>query len=674
MLAALIGSAVLLGQCADETMIPLRPRPTEANPLTGMETFDHPEIGVMTVGGVSCTATLIAPNVVVSSAHCVGYGSQSAQGDWGRFFVHKGPEEQALAFVIDRYVSSSTRVSADDIALLHLATSVSREIATPACLSASPPSATAPLALFGYGCARRDVAHNRGAKVRFDFANGQLTSNLCPGDSGGPVMLRSTGAIVRISRVFSGEMGASDTFANVASNSQALLAKVREWGSVSPMCGANGPVLPAMVLPPVPNDDPCGRFAGTNLYSCISGTEMVRCMNNRLEQVSCANGCVTRPGSLNDVCAPAPTAERCDDWSSPTRFSCNHTGSQRTLCLQGRLLAESCDFVCNPVADQDAICADSGMPRQPRPVMDSGVRPVDSGVVPRVDVVVPRVDTYVPPVDSYVPPRVDSGVNPIADSGSPMVRPPGDVTWTPWPSQHNRSNAPWGTALTDIIRHLPLSYGDTYADSDLVTYGHETTHGINSHARNNLNRTGRRANGFYCMNDRVAIVAEPAIRKSAIAMYVPNSLRGTRFALYITGSPDWDDTPLYVWDEWVAYTNGSEVAMSLTREGLWRYPWRDAVAGTLEFVIYALATAMAVEVGDAAYFRDNAQFRAFLAWNARRSMELFRAGASNANFQWAQQDQMLRALQTSPDAAAMREFARRVFGRPWAQEVLGLDP
>jgi hypothetical protein len=232
----------------------------------------------------------------------------------------------------------------------------------------------------------------------------------------------------------------------------------------------------------------------------------------------------------------------------------------------------------------------------------------------------------------------------------------------------------WGTALTDIIRHLPLSYGDTYADADLVTYGHETTHGINSHARNNLNRTGRRANGFYCMSDRVAIVIEPNIRKSAVAGFVPNSLRGSRFALYITGSPDWDDTPLYVFDEWVAYTNGSEVAMSLTREGLWRYGWRDAVAGSLEFTIYALATAMAVEAGDPAYFRDNAQFRAFVAWNAQRAMDLFRAGATNGNFQWAQQDQLLRSLQTSNDANAMREFARRVFGRPWAAQVLGLEP
>jgi len=256
----------------------------------------------------------------------------------------------------------------------------------------------------------------------------------------------------------------------------------------------------------------------------------------------------------------------------------------------------------------------------------------------------------------------------------PMLRPPGDVVWVSWRAQQSRTNAAWGTSLTDIINHLPASYGSTYADADLITYGHETTHGINSHARNNLNNTGRRANGFYCMNDRVAIIVEPAMRKSAVAAYVPTSLRGSRYSTYITGAPDWDDRPLYIFDEWVAYTNGSEVGVNLQRAGLWRYGWRDGVAGTLEFTLYALATAMAVEAQDPAYFRDHTQFRAFVAWNARRAMELYRAGAATESFRWDRQDAMYRGLQVNPDAEAMRAFARRVFGAAWATEVLGLTP
>lgn len=250
----------------------------------------------------------------------------------------------------------------------------------------------------------------------------------------------------------------------------------------------------------------------------------------------------------------------------------------------------------------------------------------------------------------------------------------GDPVWTSWGAQQSLSNAAWGTALTDIANHLPRSYGNTYADSDLITYGHETTHGINSHARNNLNTTGRRANAFYCMNHRVALVVEPNIRKSAVAEYVPASLRGSRFATYVTGQTAWDDTPTYIWDEWVAYTNGSEVGIDLARAGLWRYGWRDGVAGTLEFTVYALALGMAVEARDPTYFRDNTQFRAFLAWNARRAMNLYRQGAAMEQFRWATQDTYYTALRQSPDAEALREFARRIYGRAWAAEVLGLAP
>lgn len=303
--------------------------------------------------------------------------------------------------------------------------------------------------------------------------------------------------------------------------------------------------------------------------------------------------------------------------------------------------------------------------------MDSGV---DSGVTPPPPP--PPMDSGVARPDSGVA-RPDSGVAPPDTGSSPDATAPpsaGDPTFIAWPSQHTRSNSAWGAELTDIIRHLPLSYGDTYADSDLVTYGHETTHGINSHLRNYRNMTGRRANGFYVMNDRGVIIVEPNIRKSAVAPYVPASLRGSRFALYVQGSSAWDDRPLYIFDEWVAYTNGSEVGVGLARAGLWRYGWRDAVAGTLEFVVYSMAVAMAVEAGDPTYFRGDAQFRSFIQWNTRRAMTLYREGSASPHFRWDTQDNYLRALRTSPDAEALRTFIRRTFGRAWAAEVLGLDP
>lgn len=276
-----------------------------------------------------------------------------------------------------------------------------------------------------------------------------------------------------------------------------------------------------------------------------------------------------------------------------------------------------------------------------------------------------------PPVEVATPPPECGGPACAPKTGAYFEGAPGaGLQLIAYPAQQQRQDARWGEALADIVNHLPASYGNTYYDADKVTYGHETSHGIHSHLRNNFNNLGRRANGFYVLRDRAALVPEPPIRKSAVGAHVPQSLRGSRFAMYITGQQAWDDTPLYVWDEWNAYVNGSEVAVDLHRRGLWDQGSRDAVEGTLEFVVYAVAVAMAVEAADAGWLRENPQMLEFLAWNTERAMRLFREGAALAPFQRASQDAYLERMRSSADAEAWRGFARRVFGAAWADAVL----
>jgi len=237
------------------------------------------------------------------------------------------------------------------------------------------------------------------------------------------------------------------------------------------------------------------------------------------------------------------------------------------------------------------------------------------------------------------------------------------------------SNEPaLGGVLNDIEAHLPASYGRQYRDADRVTHGHETSHGIHAHLRNNFNNTGQRANAFYLLEDRFALVVEPPIRKSQVGPFVPASLRGSRFGTYISGQAAWDDRPLYVWDEWNAYVNGSAVAVDLFRAGRWTFGSRDAVAGTLEFTIYALAVGAAVERHAPAYFEQNLQFREFLAAQTLRAMELYRAGAAMAPFARADQEALARRLEESPEAEPIRAFAFRVFGEAWARWALFGDP
>ena len=234
---------------------------------------------------------------------------------------------------------------------------------------------------------------------------------------------------------------------------------------------------------------------------------------------------------------------------------------------------------------------------------------------------------------------------------------------------NSRSNPAWGPVLKDIVNHE--APGDSNRYDDLVTVAHETSHGIHSYIRGHLNRTGRKANGFYVLADRAVVLLEPAVRKSAAAKFIPAALRGSRFATYITGQTEWDDTPLYIFDEWNGYVNGGVAGVDLARRGLWKGGRRDAVAGQLEFAVYALALARAVQEGDPEYFAKYRPFREFLDFNLRRCMESFREGAAIPDFRSEKQDKYYAALREGPEAKELREFARGLFGADWARDVMG---
>lgn len=266
------------------------------------------------------------------------------------------------------------------------------------------------------------------------------------------------------------------------------------------------------------------------------------------------------------------------------------------------------------------------------------------------------------------PPTVDaapSGDAPAADD------PTAGVVWFTWPAQQTKADATWGGVLTDIANHLPASYGDTYWDADAMTAGHETSHGIHAHLRNNETPASIGWNAFYVLGDRAAFVAEPAMRKSAVNAYVPTSLRGSRYDTYLVGQTAWDDSPLYLFDEWSAYANGAAVAIDQVQHGLYTGQWTDAVMGPLEFSAYAIATAKAISVVDPTYFASNVQFKRFTAWQIQRAMKLYGLGSVMTQFTWDVQDAYLAALRTSADAADLRAFARATWGAAWTQTVLG---
>jgi hypothetical protein len=295
---------------------------------------------------------------------------------------------------------------------------------------------------------------------------------------------------------------------------------------------------------------------------------------------------------------------------------------------------------------------------------DGSVLPRPDGAAPGPDAAPPGPDAA-PPGPDAAPPGPDGGGGPISGPGT-------NVVWLSYGAQNSQTDGSWGTVLTDIVQHCPSQWVNIYWDSDKVTHGHETSHGIHANLRNNYNNTGGPANGFYVLWNQAAIVAEPNLYIHDVAPYVPVALRGFRYSLYLQNSPSWDDTPLYVWDEWNSYVNGTEVAVDLANAGMWSYGWRDACMGTVEFVVYAIAVGMAARDLDASYFTGYPQFTEFLAWNLRRSLDLFRACRVISDFAWTDQDVYYNELQTGSSAAPFRQFLVQTYGQTFATDVLDL--
>ena len=265
-----------------------------------------------------------------------------------------------------------------------------------------------------------------------------------------------------------------------------------------------------------------------------------------------------------------------------------------------------------------------------------------------------------------------TGADGGADAAVSGPWPGSNLIILPFAQQKSASSSGWGTALTDIIRHIPTMYGTQYdVPDDLVAWGTIGTLGIDSYLRNYQNVTGKRADGFYLLKDRFALVVEPpTTRVSDIAQYVPASLRGSRFQSYLVDQAmTWDDTPTFILDQWNCETNGSEVAVELATAGAFPAP-RDGVSGALEFTVYSLALGLAVETLDASYLATYTQFREFLAWEAERAMGLYRAGAVLPTLAAASQDAYYAAWKTSADGKALRNFARRTFNAAYVTKVL----
>lgn len=188
-----------------------------------------------------------------------------------------------------------------------------------------------------------------------------------------------------------------------------------------------------------------------------------------------------------------------------------------------------------------------------------------------------------------------------------------------------------GKLLSDIESQMPAQH--IYRDRDLVTWAHETTHGINSRVRNQLAAGTGRANACYVAGAGVAmLLPEPRLRKSQVAPLVAPEFRDSTYALYVAGQSAWDAEPLYLLDEWSAYANGTAVGLELAAAGQWRAGERsETTEHMLEFCGFAAALVAAVRQRDPAY-PARAELVAFVRWQILRSVALARAAERCPDF------------------------------------------
>jgi Trypsin len=214
----------------------------------GTASLQNPEVGKLIWPGV-CTATLVAPNVIVTAAHCVSYRTIEAPNstDWYALYrvVSNGRTYEYQVDALRSYSSSAP--NGRDVALARLRTPVPASIATPMQLAREFPTNGTSMYSYGIGSNTSNPddrttvdATDTVNKNRLDYVLNHYgfwfqpaigTIKGSPGDSGGPHMPLGSR---RVAFVWSGHIFGTSIVGVIPWLYNDLQAQIRTWTGCQP--------------------------------------------------------------------------------------------------------------------------------------------------------------------------------------------------------------------------------------------------------------------------------------------------------------------------------------------------------------------------------------------------------------------------------------------------------
>lgn len=250
---------------------------------------------------------------------------------------------------------------------------------------------------------------------------------------------------------------------------------------------------------------------------------------------------------------------------------------------------------------------------------------------------------------------------PPPDQVVPKKQPGDSVVWFEFKPFSDLKDPRWGDVLTDLENHIPAADSIRNKYSDKEVQAHETTHHIHAYMNNRL-QSSRTHSHLYVGNNKGVKFKNPKYTIADVAKLVPEELRKHRYKTYlISQQRGWNDEPLYLWDEWVAYCNGGECGIETVKKKLYDPNRNDAIWGVLEFNVYATYVLAAQKEKDP-------QMVEFFAWNFARGMRIYKDGCELPVFMW-DDHKYLKFLREDEAAAGWRKFLIDTYGEQWFKDV-----